>query len=825
MKNMTKRLVAVALLLCMLAAVFTPVSASASTSNTAGKRYNIMLVIDGSGSLTSKNAGYTDPRGMRYALIGELMGILEDDGHNIGGIVFSGTQSKKPNPTDAEMEEGIMLNTGLLSLDSLSPDGRTPKDYLEAEVRRVYVDTSKNGSTDIGTALMIAQEQLQQMKAKNGLESVVFLFTDGNTAFYNNPAGVIKKSVENRDNATLQMSQNGIRLFGAFLNNGGKLDDSEMKRLVCAANGISTTSPEFQYSYVEIEDASSIHDASTSFLKFLGYIDPNFIPNVSYNDIHDTFTVPGIGVEEMNIRLYSPYGDDLPALNVKITQPDGTVITGVPMKESRTFRVYKLIKPDPGLWQIDITVPAGNALAYVYTPVVSLYIDSLVESNPAPQNLFVNQSPDFTCLLSQAGTAITDPAAYYGYDCALQIKDVSNGNTVSYDVLANTAGAFTQNVLLGTYGTFEVKTIFSCGEIVVPSSPITLDLTNRTPTGSWIPPQDLKYGLFQPKTTDLDLTQYVSDPEDGTNLAFSVNSATCDLSAITLQGGTLTMNNKGIGDSSITITATDSQGASATVTVNTKTTGVTIWYIIGLIVLLIIIAIIVFVSIRAKNSNLPDGNLSVSFDMLHEGKARKVSLDLSIPGVNTTSKTSLYKLLQDVLRNEDRQIASGSGIYARDVMAYLIPFSAGLSGITVFAAIKKQGKKKVGAIGVKQGKKSSVLYDSFADFFLSDASFTIEFKADPKDGPDPFGSPFDGVPTGKGKGKPNPFDGMDDIFQTPVKDAPRKSSHTAKKDSFGGADGMDDFFQAPPKTAPKKPSRPAKKEPTGSTNSDSIDFF
>lgn len=761
MKHKVKRLIVAVLLLCMMAAVFTPATARAATT-TGGDRFNIMLVIDGSGSLTSPTAGNTDPKGMRYDLISSLMSILEADGHNIGAIVFSGTQKK--TASDADMAEGIMLNTGLLSTDRPAPDGRPVKDYVEGEVRDIYVDNSRYGCTDIGTALKEAQEQLQQMQAQNGLQSVVFLFTDGNTAFYGNPPAVVEKSMENRDNATLAMSQNGIRLFGAFLNNGGHLDDSEMKRLVCAANGISATSPEFAYSYVEIRDADSALGITNSFLKFLGKIDPNWETKILYEDYHEEFIIPGMGVEEMNFSIYSPYGDDLPDMNVKITQPDGTVIDAVPINESRIFRVYKLVDPEPGLWMIDIHVPEGNRLAYAYTPVISLDIQAVTESRPAPADLCVNTTADFSCYLARNGSIVTDAAAYRGYECRLEIQNVGDGSVDAYDVQVNTSGLFSQPVLLDTYGNFAARTIFSCGDIVVASDWVDLDLTNKAPEGSYPVHLDLKYGLFQPKSTDVDLTQYVSDPEDGSNLRFTIESATCDEDACDISGSTLTIDNKKMGDNFVVITATDSQGASCSQEVYVETTGVTIWYILALILLIIIIVIIVLMSIKAKNDNRPDGELSVSFDMTHDGRSSRISLDLAIPGVETTSKTNLYKLIQSALREEDRKIATG--IYARDVVSFLIPFSKVLGAITVEAAIKTKGKKKHGAVSVRQGKKATVLYNSFADFFLNEVSFTVEFKANEDEQPDPFADdPFANPGGNRNRNEAaNPFGDMDDLF-------------------------------------------------------------
>lgn len=793
MKNTIKRLAAIAIILCLVVAYFVPSGADAATSNSKqGKRYNIMLVIDGSGSLTSKGAGYTDPNNMRYELIGELMGILEEDGHSLGAIVFSGTASRSDNPTDADMEECLLLDTGMLDLDNPAPDGRDVKDYLEAAIINKGVDYTSGSGTDIGTALLAAQRHLQKKQAENGLESVVFLFTDGNTAFAGNREAPMKKSIENRDTATYEMSQNGIRLFAAFLNNGGKLDDSEMTRLVCAANGINTSSVEFGYSFIEVQNASNISLATTNFLKFLGYI-----PTVGedgediVDDFHDSFTIPGLGVEEINIRLYTPNGADLPDMDVRITNPSGNAASNVTVRNSRTYRVYKIVDPEPGEWHIDGTVPVGNSIKFRYTPILSLHIDALVESQPGVADIHVNTNPEFNCLLAQSGSAVTDPNAYIGYDCTLEIMNSTTGEIVGqYPLQINSNGDLKYNVPMDTYGYFEARAIFTCGDILVASEPLKMDLTNRPPTESSIPTQKLTCGLFQSKTAELDLTPYFSDPEDGTNLNYTISNTTCNSDAIVLNDALLTMSTGSIGDGEIHITATDSQGASISGTVLVKTTNVTIFYIIPLVILLVVIAIAIIAYIKKKNSNRPDGTLSVSFDMPHNGKAVRVELDLSIPGVDTTSKTNLYKLLQDALRNESRQIMSG--LYARDVSSFLMSYSADLSSIAVSAVVKKKGSRNLGAIGVKHGKRSTVLYDSFADYFLSDASFTLEFKGAEEE-VDMFGDPAFASSTANKQD--NPFDNtFDDVFQSAPSQQPSNPQHTPQSEhSKGGSDDFDFF--------------------------------
>lgn len=794
MNRFTKCLTVMLAVLCLLTSFVTSATAATTVSGTGEPRYNIMLVIDGSGSLTSKNAGNTDPKSMRYELIGELMAMMADDGHNMGAIVFSGTQSQSVNPTDEEMERGIMLNTGLMPVDEPAKDGRSVKGYLEDEIKRVGVDLAGHGCTDIGTALNVAQKALLEKQQENGLESIVFLFTDGNTAFFGNPEGVLRKSQENRDAATRSMSENGIRLFTAFLNNGGNFDGAEMKRLVCAANGISTDSAEFQYSYVEINSAASMHSAFDKFKIFLG-LKGIGNPVVTTEDLHDTFVIPGLGVEEMNIRLTSPNGEDLPNLTVTITQPDGTMMNATPQKQSRTYCVYKLLKPAAGQWKLDITVPKGNILEYQYDPVISLYVDSVVTSDPAVDQLCVNREPAFTCQLAQNGVSVADPAAYQGYTCTLEMKNVTTGTTENWDVTMNSSGQLIQTVPLTTYGTFEVRTIFTCGDIVVRSEPLSLDLTNRVPETQKNYDLDLKCGLFQPSTTKVELKDAVVDPEDGTNLVYMVQEATCSNDAYQMQGQVLTLRNSKVGGSTLVLTAMDTQGAVGTLTMTVNTTNVTLWYVLAILAVVIILTIMIILHERNKRANLPEGELLVSFDMVYEGKPVRIQLNLDVPGVDTTHKTDLNRLLQNALRVDEQKITGN--ILAENVKEYLSPMLPQLRGIGISATVKKKGKGKVGAVAVQQGKSTSVIYGSFREFMVLDVPFTLEFKPvdtdQPLFGDDGFGgmnNDFDNYASAKyRKQENNLFDDFDDFGSTPkAPQSKKKSASPAKQPDNGDFD-------------------------------------
>ena len=92
-------------LLTILGAI--SVSASAVQPYSHGKlsRFNIQLVIDGSGSLVN-GSGATDPNGLRYDAINMFLALLTNEGNNVGAIVFD----DKSNPFILNIFRGISVN-------------------------------------------------------------------------------------------------------------------------------------------------------------------------------------------------------------------------------------------------------------------------------------------------------------------------------------------------------------------------------------------------------------------------------------------------------------------------------------------------------------------------------------------------------------------------------------------------------------------------------------------------------------------------------------------------------------------------------------------
>ena len=117
-KEKMKRNVRIVSLVLLLALVLGlgATAASADSSNIQSEdKWNIMLVIDGSGSLDHDTNGETDPLGLRYYAVANFLGTLNDDQTNVGAIVF--TANYYNNQSDEAMRQAIKVNTGLLPLN------------------------------------------------------------------------------------------------------------------------------------------------------------------------------------------------------------------------------------------------------------------------------------------------------------------------------------------------------------------------------------------------------------------------------------------------------------------------------------------------------------------------------------------------------------------------------------------------------------------------------------------------------------------------------------------------------------------------------------
>ena len=144
-KNLTAA--ALTLLLSMALLLSLPGAAWAEKTYGEPQRFNVVLVVDKSGSLCCENGTGTDPDGLRFDALRLFLALLSEEGNNVGAVVF---------------DEHIRLEAPIRPLS-----GMEEKQALIHEVEGYY----PGYDTDIGSAMLRAAEMLRDMKQENDLPS------------------------------------------------------------------------------------------------------------------------------------------------------------------------------------------------------------------------------------------------------------------------------------------------------------------------------------------------------------------------------------------------------------------------------------------------------------------------------------------------------------------------------------------------------------------------------------------------------------------------------------------------------------------------------
>ena len=727
MKQGLKKATSMVLVLLLLLPLFLTAGYAESQTDSA-KRWNIMLVVDGSGSLFSGPT--TDPDGLRYEAIANLLSILQDDGHYVGAMVFSA--NSRQDSSDESMRNGIRMNTGMIYFGDKWPEGNgaDPKDYIISELTDAPLDYGAGGTTDIGTALLVAAETLKETQEENGLDSMVFLFTDGVTDL--NYTSTYEKSIQNLHEAEQMMVDNGIKLCGVFLNKDGQYKTREVRDIVCAANGFPSSTLDLGDYYIEIENSDSSVSAMTNFMNLLGFGDseeynvPGSIP----------FSIPGTGAEEANLRIYSTDGKDLPeGMSVRIISPSGKEYSGAILegigRSGRTFRTYKLVSPEPGEWMAVIDADENGTVHTVCSLVYAVNADAELVVEPDAEKLHSNMEIKVTAYLSTNGVRATEPADYAGYSCSFVLENKETGEEYSYELSQNNSGPFDGRIDLDMYGTYEAYVRFECGSIKIESEPEVWDLTNHAPNVR----SDtlyIKYGLFMNKYFYYDLSDRISDLEDlFSELYIEIQCEDCYAPAVSFsESGELRIESGAVGDGRLILTVTDSQGASYTANFLVRTQNITLWLILTVVV--IAAAAFALLVILMRSRPRLEGKFTLSFSVKNSSNlSENLQLPLPLPGLDCKNNETLYKMVKIQDGKEYlRDICRRTDVREEDARAYLE------DNAKLFKQVKfsvKSGRDEFGKVALLvmdyDREKTEMLRDSKAIVSPSGEKFTISYQA------------------------------------------------------------------------------------------------
>ena len=564
-----KRMIVSFLLLALIVpGLYTGSAHAAPTDESV--RMNVVLVIDGSGSLTTKNGTATDPQGLRYDAIDLFLALLTNDGNNVSVIVFN---------------EGF--DTFRLSTDPVELQGKSDKLALSEQIRKA----GTGGDTNIGAALLKGVNDASTMNQQNGLESVVILFSDGRTDLGKDAEEAEKESLADKEEAIVAAQDADIPVYTICLKANSIADPDEMEEIAIRTGGQPVT----------VDEAADLTKAFESFYSLIFASASSEIQETQYPDsgvLTFTIPIPAYGAEEVNIildtnqltskKLYSPSGQLTEAQVADFTMSGGY------------YDVIKLVDPECGDWTVELTgIPKRDVTINV------LYnIDSSAQIATADGRSDYKSGEDvtFQVNLIQNGDPVKDQSITDEYSAKLLLTNMADGTVEEVEMANDGSGTFTHTMKAVAYTSYQAEAILSYNDLTLQSQLIAVNFDNTSPVAS----QDevvveKTVTQFSEKTHTMDMSAYFSDAQDS-QLTYSILSSqlvkgTADLDPKT---GELVVDISQSRSGKVVIQAADSQGAVAQMTVHFKITDMS-GVITGsfIVILLIILGVLILVAVSA----------------------------------------------------------------------------------------------------------------------------------------------------------------------------------------------------------------------------------
>ena len=589
-----------AALLC--AALLCPAALAAET--TGSNRFNVEIVLDASGSMQK-----TDPSGYRYEAIRLFTNLLAERGNVLGGLVFStGIDTQR---TPAEITDQAGKDAVAQQLESVPPTG---------------------GWTNIGQGLSLAVDELNA-KGRAENPSVILLLSDGNTDMATPEEE--QASLDQKAEAIQKARESGIRIYSVCLNANRAADTSEMAQISQATGGV----------FLEVGKAEDLRDVFNTFYSLIyGTSTIPIIDGVfpASGLVEESFDIPGLGVEEVNIIIYGQ------PTQIQLFRPDGTEYP-TDAVVSHSFTMVKITDVIPGTWRIAVRGVPGDQIKVnlVYNP--NLTVNAVLENeddviNPADPAVV-------TATLSAGGAAAADASQYSGYTAVLQVLDAYGTELETVPMTLGTQGfEVRKNLSDGSYyfqvnvsGNYLEKQSARLGPLRVSSTALTEEEKNNTPP---TPVEDVvkkTVYLWPGKggSLELDLNTLATDAQDAKLHYRILSTAFLEGTDYTLDGDTLRMDHFSLSKGSFDIQATDSGGLSCRIQLLVTSHNVGTMALIGLGAAALIALAVVIIGAYMLSRTRYNGTITV--ESCVNGRYQRTARDpragrckLSVFGVEPT---------------------------------------------------------------------------------------------------------------------------------------------------------------------------------------------
>jgi len=523
-----------------------------------------------------------------------MFATLPSAGNNMGAITFARDvkQLSPLRPVNSEADKAHLL-------------------------QQIEASALKNDGTNIGAALQAgvnackAEQDAQDKANGSHLQSVVILFTDGQTNVPNKSASFAK-----RDNAISTAKANGINVYGVYLNQGGKTkgnyevfnivrnvrnmpDDPKMPR---QADG---TLNNLDWNYSEINSASDIVGSFSNLVHLMTdqmMTDQSDGGGAETVPVTTNVTIPGVGVSELNISVRFKAGV-LPKIVVTITRPDGsplgnTSTQNVVITKNDVFFNAKILNPDPGQWQVAVdrvgNVPVTEKIEVIPDVIISTDVAGKLNVESPDGGILRGKPVTFTSWLEQSGQSVDDNNKYALFSCTLNLINSESNDVQTIPMTLDGHGRFTAQATFNDFTGYTAYAVYqtaSSDQIQFRSEAMTVGATNRPPVvKSDTIIRTFRYLPFSGSVFSQDLVRLVSDPEGG-DISYSLGggvSGGFDV-ALTPEGMLTVDTHKKSATDVMQIVATDDQGAQTTISFQLTAQDFTIPLIVGTVIALMIL--------------------------------------------------------------------------------------------------------------------------------------------------------------------------------------------------------------------------------------------
>lgn len=543
----------------------------AAVGNAAGtktmNKFNVVLVTDASGSMKQ-----TDPNQYRFEAIDLFVGLISNGGNYVGSVVFG---------------DGV---------ESEYPIGEVKNKADKTAVTDDIKNQNSDGWTDIGGALTSAVNMLDTKGNKN-IPSIIILLTDGNTEM--STPELTEKSIKNKENALEKARDKGYTVYSICLNTNNRANTAELKQIAAATGG----------QFKEVSNAADLQDVFDLYYQMIYSTRSDEIMNESVpatGVLSREFNVADVGVEEVNVVIFGDVD------KCTITPPSGTPYTDAQTDDisyiSNTFRILKIVSPDPGIWKID-TYAAPNTTIKVfkiYNPNLQVKVEYTKQDSYAK-----GKEIKFLTQIYESDKKVTDMARYAGYKATMNVKDYDGNDVKTAEAASPAADGFELSFTPSDYGTYYVHIGVSSSEMSASAEEIILQVGNTPPVAKTdVLKKHINIWPFIIKTdSTIDLSEAATDAEDD-KLTYKVVSSTWLEDDYTLDGSNLTIDNFSVSKGSFEIQAIDSQGAYCSFDVKVTSTNIGILTMILLLVGGLIVLIVMFILFKIASGKAFMGQLT-----------------------------------------------------------------------------------------------------------------------------------------------------------------------------------------------------------------------